>query len=110
MNLFEQNAQAEKLARAQNNPQSEAVTHDGARPAAVSQTEPAAPVTSPVVIGVDMAKPGSDVTMVSITKEEYDRLVERDDWLGWLEAAGVDNWQGIDEACEMRRSSKLVAA
>jgi len=76
-----------------------------AQPAAVSRMEPAAPV-----IGMDMAKPGSDVTMVSITKAEYDRLVERDDWLGWLEVAGVDNWQGIDEAYDMRRKAQEASA
>lgn len=30
-------------------------------------------------------------------------LEERDEWLSALEAAGVDNWQGIDVAREMRR-------
>lgn len=35
---------------------------------------------------------------VSITKAEYDRLVERDDFLTALEAAGVDNWEGCSEA------------
>jgi len=32
-----------------------------------------------------------------LTKETRDRL----DWLDCLEAAGVDNWQGIDVAQEM---------
>ena len=63
----------------------------------------------PVFIGVDMAKPGSDIAMVSITQAEYDRLVERDDWLGWLEAAGVDNWQGMDEAISMRNEAREAA-
>lgn len=35
------------------------------------------------------------------TQQRVD-LEERADWLGWLEAAGVDNWPGIDVAREMR--------
>ncbi|MFE4796173.1 hypothetical protein ACFRFL_13915 [Streptomyces sp. NPDC056708] len=30
------------------------------------------------------------------------QLEERSNWLGCLEAAGVDNWQGIDVARELR--------
>lgn len=41
---------------------------------------------------------------VTITKFEYDRLVRRDNWLACLEAAGVDNWQGWDDAIEFRNS------
>ena len=40
---------------------------------------------------------------VTISRAEYERLQERDDWLGWLEAAGVDNWDGMDEAIAMRQ-------
>ena len=40
---------------------------------------------------------------VTISLSEYRRLQERDDWLYWLEAAGVDNWDGMDEAITMRR-------
>jgi len=36
--------------------------------------------------------------MITITKKEYDRLIEREEWLECLEAAGVDNWQGYDDA------------
>lgn len=39
---------------------------------------------------------------VEITRKEYDRLVRDSDWLSWLEAAGVDNWEGYDYALEMR--------
>lgn len=35
---------------------------------------------------------------ITITKQHYDRLVASSDWLECLEAAGVDNWQGYDEA------------
>lgn len=34
---------------------------------------------------------------------EYKKLVNRDDWLSCLEAAGVDNWSGYDDAREMQR-------
>ena len=40
---------------------------------------------------------------VTISRAEYERLQERDDWLSWLEAAGVDNWDGMDEAVSMRQ-------
>lgn len=40
--------------------------------------------------------------MITITKAEYDRLRESETWLDCLEAAGVDNWEGIDAAREIR--------
>lgn len=43
---------------------------------------------------------------VTITKSEYGRLKERDDWLSCLEAAGVDNWQGIDCAIDLREEGE----
>ena len=42
---------------------------------------------------------------VTIPKSEYDELLRRDDWLSWLEAAGVDNWEGMDEAISMRNEA-----
>lgn len=41
--------------------------------------------------------------MVSIPKKEYERLLDRDEWLSCLESAGVDNWDGFDEAREIMR-------
>ncbi len=38
--------------------------------------------------------------MVSITKEMYEHLLDRDSFLTCLEAAGVDNWDGYDIACQ----------
>ena len=40
--------------------------------------------------------------MVTISKYEYDRLCKDADWLSCLEAAGVDNWDGIEEAIKIR--------
>jgi hypothetical protein len=39
---------------------------------------------------------------VSITKEEYEYLKERESWLGYLEMAGVDNWGGYDYAIQLK--------
>jgi hypothetical protein len=44
--------------------------------------------------------------MITITKAEYDQLCKDSEWLGYLEAAGVDNWQGIDEAIQLRREDR----
>ena len=38
---------------------------------------------------------------VTISKSEYDRLIEDSQFLDGLVAAGVDNWEGYDCACEM---------
>jgi hypothetical protein len=36
--------------------------------------------------------------MITISEEEYNKMLDRIMWLDALEAAGVDNWQGFDEA------------
>lgn len=41
--------------------------------------------------------------MITITKSEYDELFEAYLWLGSLEAAGVDNWEGISFAHELHK-------
>ena len=51
------------------------------------QERPAATVT-----------PIKAVEMVTIPKAEYERLLKSVEWLECLEAAGVDNWSGFDEA------------
>ncbi len=38
--------------------------------------------------------------MITISKKEYDALVESDLWLTYLEGAGLDNWIGFDIARE----------
>lgn len=35
---------------------------------------------------------------ITITKKEYNDLCDRVAWLACLEEAGVDNWEGFDEA------------
>jgi uncharacterized heparinase superfamily protein len=39
--------------------------------------------------------------MITISEEEYNKMLNRIMWLDALEAAGVDNWQGFDEAREI---------
>ena len=49
----------------------------------------------------------SDTTeMVTITKKEYEELLEAQEFLDCLEGAGVDNWPGYDEAIEMFKEGK----
>jgi len=38
---------------------------------------------------------------VTISKKEYESLLEDSEKLSALEAAGVDNWEGYDNAMEM---------
>jgi len=42
---------------------------------------------------------------VTISKKEYESLKEDARWLQCLESAGVDNWQGIDYAYELKREA-----
>ncbi len=39
---------------------------------------------------------------VTITTNEYTKLLKRDEWLTYLEQAGVDNWEGYSYAQELR--------
>ncbi len=43
----------------------------------------------------------ADEEMVTITKKEYDELIDRSTWLTCLENAGVDNWSGYSFAREL---------
>lgn len=38
---------------------------------------------------------------VNIPRNEYEELLERSAWLEALEAAGVDNWEGYDNASDI---------
>lgn len=40
----------------------------------------------------------TDEESVTIPKKKYEELLEAYDWLVCLEAAGVDSWEGIEEA------------
>ena len=42
-----------------------------------------------------------DLNTVTISKEEYEHLMEDARWLRALEMAGVDNWDGMDYAREI---------
>lgn len=48
----------------------------------------------------------SDKEMITITKSEYEDLKEESEWLACLEEAGVDNWEGIDYAHEIRDNNE----
>ena len=39
--------------------------------------------------------------IVTITRKEYEELLDCKEYLECLEAAGVDNWEGYDYAMEM---------
>ena len=45
----------------------------------------------------------NDEEMVKISKEEYKHLLEDSDTLSALEEAGVDNWEGYDDAMDILR-------
>ena len=38
---------------------------------------------------------------VTISRDEYDMLLQDSEFLNCLEACGVDNWIGYHDACEM---------
>lgn len=44
---------------------------------------------------------------VTITEAEYNQLLKDSEWLSCLEEAGVDNWEGYDEAFHIRRERQL---
>jgi hypothetical protein len=48
--------------------------------------------------------PVPEAETVTISKKEYDALVNDQRKLDALEACGVDNWQGWDEAMDMYHS------
>jgi hypothetical protein len=43
---------------------------------------------------------------VTITKKEYEQLLEDSKWLSCLESAGVDNWAGYDYAVDLMRENE----
>ena len=43
----------------------------------------------------------SGAAMITISEEEYNKMLDRIMWLDALERAGVDNWDGWEEAQEI---------
>lgn len=43
---------------------------------------------------------------ITITVVEYEELLEAFDWLQYLKAAGVDNWEGVAEAHQYKREEE----
>ena len=48
------------------------------------------------------------VETVTIPKNAYEQLLKDQDWLFCLEAAGVDNWEGMEIAIDYFRKSKYA--
>lgn len=40
--------------------------------------------------------------LIAVPESEYNKLLERDEFLRSLEEAGVDNWEGYDIAIDIR--------
>lgn len=47
----------------------------------------------------------NDEETVTITKKEYDALLDNTEWLAALKGAGVDNWDGYDYAIELYKEA-----
>jgi hypothetical protein len=43
---------------------------------------------------------------ITISAAEYDRLLELEQWLSYLEAAGINNTEAYEFAQEMRRENE----
>ena len=43
---------------------------------------------------------------VTISKKEYDKMVDELFFLDCLRSAGIDNWEGYDMACDMYRGEE----
>lgn len=48
----------------------------------------------------------SSPALVTITKKRFDELLKKEEWLSYLEEAGVDNWEGISYAYELKNNDK----
>jgi hypothetical protein len=51
-----------------------------------------------------IAAPREESKTITISREEYDEMVEDQKFLDCLRAAGVDNWDGYSFAQEMMKS------
>ena len=43
---------------------------------------------------------------ITIPLSEYNSLLEAAEWLGYLEAAGVDNWSGVEFAFSLKQQDE----
>jgi hypothetical protein len=43
------------------------------------------------------------IDVIEVSQKEYNDLQRRSEWLSYLEAAGVDNWEGYDIAYDMAK-------
>lgn len=48
-----------------------------------------------------------DTNNVILSEKRYEELKAAEFWLECLEAAGVDNWEGIDHAHEISESREI---
>lgn len=64
-----------------------------------------APTTAPVQIVPQSAAPAAEPEMVTITRAEYDALLQAQAMLDALRAAGVDNWEGWHAAVAIARAA-----
>lgn len=46
--------------------------------------------------------------VVTISKKDYEELLDRDAFLSALEAGGVDNWEGFDNAVKIYEEGEEV--
>jgi hypothetical protein len=44
-----------------------------------------------------------ETDVIEVSQKEYNDLQRRSEWLSYLEAAGVDNWEGYDIAYDMAK-------
>ena len=57
----------------------------------------------------DFGYTGSPGKYIEWLEKQVYELRKRDYWLQCLEAAGVDNWQGMEEAIEIYRTNNVFA-
>jgi hypothetical protein len=43
--------------------------------------------------------------LITVSQKEFTKLLLRSEWLGYLEAAGVDNWEGCEHAADEAREA-----
>ena len=103
----EQRAEQERLATEERNrklaEERKRLQAEQARTEPPQEAAPAKAVEAPPPAKLAEPQPAARPEMVTITRDEYEHLLERSRWLEALEAAGVDNWSGIEEARDILR-------